>query len=86
MQKTTGAKRRGERNCVRRKEAALGENDGDVHFGVGVNLAQEHAEVVVVLLVHGVELGGIVDGDDGDAAAVLETDNLWSRHDVCVCV
>lgn len=65
---------------LRGKETALAEDYCNVDFAMRVNLAQAHAQVVVVCLVHGVELGGIVDCDDGDAAAVFEVNYVGSGH------
>ena len=68
------------RQNLRGKETAFADDYGNVDFAVRVNLAQAHCYVVVVRLVHGVELGGIVDGDDGDAATVFEVDDFGSGH------
>lgn len=60
---------------LRGEETALGEENGDEHFVMGVDFAQLGANVVVLELGEGVELLGLVDGDDGDAAVVLEADD-----------
>lgn len=65
---------------VRGKIAAFADEEGDEDFVVGGDLAEGLGEGVVLLLVEGVELLGVVDGDDGDAAAVVGRDYGWGGH------
>lgn len=60
---------------LRGKVAALADEQGDEDFVVGVNLTQSLGEGVVAGLVEGVELGLVVDGDDGQPALVLDLDD-----------
>jgi hypothetical protein len=64
--------------CVRGEKAALADQQGDEDLVVGRDLAQSLGNVVVAGLVEGVELLGVVDGDDGQAALVLDADG--GRH------
>lgn len=65
---------------LRGKVAAFADEEGDEDFVVGGDLAEGLGEGVVLLLVEGVELLGVVDGDDGDAAAVVGRDYGWGGH------
>lgn len=60
---------------IRRKEAALGEEDSDKDLVVLLNLAENLRELIVLSLREGIELALIRDGDDGNAAAVFDTED-----------
>lgn len=57
---------------IRRKEAAFRQQDSDVDFIVGGDLAQGLCNCVVLLLVQRIEFLLIVDGDGGHTAFVLD--------------
>ena len=59
---------------IRREEAALADQKGDVNFVMRGNLAQGLGKGVVLVPVQSIELLFIVNGDNGQPAAVLDLD------------
>lgn len=59
-------------NDIRRKEASLAEQHSDIDLVVLGHLPHRLRELIVLRLVERIELLRVGNGDDGDAAAVLD--------------
>ena len=71
---------------LRGEEVPVTGQNGDVDVVAGCDLVHACCEFVVEISIQGVKLLGLVEGDDGDFAAVLEEDAvLRGRHDGCGC-
>lgn len=60
-----------ERSRIRRKEATLGQEDGDKHLIVSRNFTKLLSNVIVLLLSKSIELCFIPDGENGNPTVVL---------------
>lgn len=65
---------------IRGEEAPIGGQNGDGDVIALVDLAETLAEKVVGVLVQGIELLGVVEGDDGDGALVGDGDEILDGH------
>lgn len=61
--------------AIRREEAARSQQHRDIDLVMSRNLPELLRNIVVLLLIQGIELLRIVNGDDGHSALVLD------RHD-----
>lgn len=60
------------KQCLRGEEAALASQDGNEDVVTSSDLVHRGGQLVVQVSVQGIELFGLVEGDDGNLAAVFD--------------